>query len=238
MAKNWWDRTKTPEPEEESVVPKELIETRAKVDEMGSKLEQMLSGLNAITSSLSEEKAEKERARVAREQAAAKKNTEDSRLSPEDLAAQLFSDPEGTVKNLTDPLAQELMEMRAAQTRRDVFENTEKYEYYTGDFKAEVDQVLAAQTLAFRNNPASVENVYFNVLGRKQKEIAEGKIKSRFAGSTGSTTQSGKGSGTGDKFTIDVDDQIRRAAKLVGMKPEEYAALVAEDAQEGNIAYV
>jgi hypothetical protein len=80
--------------------------------------------------------------------------------------------------------------------------------------------------------------VYYNVLGRKQKEITEGKLKSRFASSTGATSSSGKVAGTEDTFTIEVDDQIRKAAKLVGMKPEEYAALVATEAKEGNIAYV
>ena len=129
------------------------------------------------------------------------------------------------------------MEMRANNVRREVFEDTEKFEYYSGDFKREVDALLAAQPLSFRNNPASVENVYYNVLGRKQKEIAEGKIKSRFASATSGSSTSGK-TGEADKFMIEIDDQIRKAAKLTGMTPEEYAAVVAQEAQEGNIAYV
>lgn len=233
----WWQRAK----KEESVepeAPKELIETRAKVEALDSRMTEMLNGLSSISNSIAADKAEKEAEKTARAEAARRKQLEDSKLSPEDLAANMFADPEGTVKKLTDPLAVELMEMRANNVRREVFEDTEKYEYYTGDFKAEVDKLLAVQPLAFRNNPASVENVYYNVLGRKQKEITEGKLKSRFASSTGATSSSGKVAGTEDTFTIEVDDQIRKAAKLVGMKPEEYAALVATEAQEGNIAYV
>jgi hypothetical protein len=233
----WWQRAK----KEESVepeAPKELIETRAKVEALDSRMTEMLNGLSSISNSIAADKAEKEAEKTARAEAARRKQLEDSKLSPEDLAANMFADPEGTVKKLTDPLAVELMEMRANNVRREVFEDTEKYEYYTGDFKAEVDKLLAVQPLSFRNNPASVENVYYNVLGRKQKEITEGKLKSRFASSTGATSSSGKVAGTEDTFTIEVDDQIRKAAKLVGMKPEEYAALVATEAQEGNIAYV
>jgi hypothetical protein len=233
----WWQRAK----KEESVepeAPKELIETRAKVEALDSRMTEMLNGLSSISNSIAADKAEKEAEKTARAEAARRKQLEDSKLSPEDLAANMFADPEGTVKKLTDPLAVELMEMRANNVRREVFEDTEKYEYYTGDFKAEVDKLLAVQPLAFRNNPASVENVYYNVLGRKQKEITEGRLKSRFASSTGATSSSGKVAGTEDTFTIEVDDQIRKAAKLVGMKPEEYAALVATEAQEGNIAYV
>lgn len=233
----WWQRAK----KEESVepeAPKELIETRAKVEALDSRMTEMLNGLSSISNSIAADKAEKEAEKTARAEAARRKQLEDSKLSPEDLAANMFADPEGTVKKLTDPLAVELMEMRANNVRREVFEDTEKYEYYTGDFKAEVDKLLAVQPLSFRNNPASVENVYYNVLGRKQKEITEGRLKSRFASSTGATSSSGKVAGTEDTFTIEVDDQIRKAAKLVGMKPEEYAALVATEAQEGNIAYV
>ena len=237
MAMEWWQRAK----KEESVepeAPKELIETRAKVEALDSRMTEMLNGLSAISNSIAADKAEKEAEKTARAEAARRRATEEARLSPEDLAANMFADPEGTVKKLTDPLAVELMEMRANNVRREVFEDTEKYEYYTGDFKAEVDKLLAVQPLAFRNNPASVENVYYNVLGRKQKEIAEGKLKSRFASSTGATSSSGKVAGNEDTFTIEVDDNIRKAAKLVGMKPEEYAALVATEAKEGNIAYV
>ncbi len=237
MSMDWWQRAKKEEPVEPEA-PKELIETRAKVEALDSRMTEMLNGLSAISNSIAADKAEKEAEKTARTEAARRKQVEDAKLSPEDLAANMFADPEGTVKKLTDPLAVELMEMRANNVRREVFEDTEKYEYYTGDFKAEVDKLLAVQPLAFRNNPASVENVYYNVLGRKQKEIAEGKLKSRFASSTGATSSSGKVAGNEDAFTIEVDDNIRKAAKLVGMKPEEYAALVATEAKEGNIAYV
>ena len=237
MAMEWWQRAKKEEPPPEEA-PKELIETRTKVEALDARMTEMLNGLSAITNSIAADKAEKEAEKTARAEAARRKAAEESKLSPEDLAANMFTDPEGTVKKLTDPLAVELMEMRANNVRREVFEDTEKYEYYTGDFKTEVDKLLAVQPLAFRNNPASVENVYYNVLGRKQKEITEGKLKSRFASSTGATSSSGKVAGNEDTFTIEVDDNIRKAAKLVGMKPEEYAALVATEAKEGNIAYV
>lgn len=233
----WWQKAKKEEPEELEA-PKELIETRAKVEALDSRMTEMLNGLSAITNSIAADRAEKEAEKAARAEAARRKQAEEAKLSPEDLAANMFSDPEGTVKKLTDPLAVELMEMRANNVRREVFEDAEKFKYYTGDLKTEVDKLLAVQPLAFRNNPASVENVYYTALGKKQDEIAEGKLKSRFASSTGSTASKGKVSGIEDTFTIEVDDSIRKAAKLVGMKPEEYAALVTTEAKEGNIAYV
>ncbi len=233
----WWKRKeKEPEPVE-AEVPKELVETRAKVESMESKLTEMLAGLTAIGESVRTDREERLAAQRAREEATRRAAAASSKQTPEEIAANMFSDPEGTVKQLTDPLATELMSMRADNVRREVFEDTEKFEYYSGDFKREVDALLAAQPLSFRNNPASVENVYYNVLGRKQKEIAEGKVKSRFASATSGSSTSGK-VGESDKFTIEIDDQIRKAAKLTGMTPEEYAAVVAQEAQEGNIAYV
>jgi hypothetical protein len=238
MAMEWWHREKKEEATKEPELPKELVETRARVEEMGSKLDTMLSALTAITESTATEKAERVAAAQRAQEAERRRQAESSKLSPEDLAANMFSDPEGTVKQLTDPLAKELMEMRAANVRREVFEDTEKFEYYSGDFKTEVDKLIAAQPLAFRNNPASVENVYYTLLGKKSKEISEGKIKSRFAAASTSSSNAGKTAEEKGKLKIDVDDQIRRAAKLVGMDPEAYAALVATDAEEGNIAYV
>jgi hypothetical protein len=239
MAMEWWKREPEKKPEPEPIVlPKEIEEKFAKVDGLDSKLSEMLTGLTELSSTVKADREEREAEKAARIAAQRKTEVDQSKLSPEDLAAAMFADPEGTVNQLTKTQSAAILELTAQNVKRDLFENTEKFEFYTGELKADVDKLLANQPLSFRTNPANIENVYYTVLGRRSKEINEGKIKSRFASSTTSTSSKSTIEEEGKKIKIDITDDVRKAAKLSGMTPEAYADLLSTEAEEGNIAYV
>ena len=69
-----------------------------------------------------------------------------------------------------------------------MFEDQDKFKFYHGDLKREIDSLLANQPVDFRLNPANIENVYNTVIGKHMPEIIEGKIKTRFASGTGGST--------------------------------------------------
>ena len=238
---NWWEREKKEEKKVEDELPEALKQQLAKVDSMETslgesnrKIDSLVEGLNSISSFINEQKTERDNARASAARRTALENTP----NPEDLAAELLSDPQSAINKMTTPQAQAIMELRADNIRRETFEDSEKFEFYTGEIKDEVNRMIASQTLTFRQSPANLENVYYTVIGKKRREISEGKIKSRFATPSGSSLSSGSSDGAKDKIKIEVTDDIRKAARLVGLKPEDYADLLGKEAEEGNINYV
>lgn len=221
-------------------IPPEL-EARFKASEEAHKkevdsLNERLKGLDSISAYFEEEKKEKEEAKRLAAEAAAAKNKPDSK-SPEDYAADLLSDPQKVIKESTAPLADALLQVRADQIRRQVFEDrSSEFEYYAGDIKKEVDSLISGQNLKFQNDPKALENAYHTVLGRKMKEINEGKIKSRFATPSGSSLN--KAANSKEDLDFDMTSDMLKAAKLSGMTPEDYKALVKRAAIAGEFEVI
>ena len=133
-------------------------------------------------------------------------------------------------KSKTDALANVVMITRADQIKRELFEDSDKFKYYHGDLKKEVDALLENQPVAFRQNAANIENVYNTVVGKHHGEIMEGKIKSRFASGSGVSHGKDGAADTGtEKDPPQITDDVRKAAKTFGMKPEEYAKMLVEE---------
>lgn len=194
------------------------------------KIKEMLEGLTKIQADRTA--AEKAAADKAAADAARKTQIESQGTLEEQVEALML---EGRTKDAialaTQGQSQAIMAIRADQVRNELFSgNSDKYKYYHGDIKKEVDSLLEKQSLSFRTDPANVENCYLTVIGKHHDEILEGKIKSRFAGSDsgsrGTSTGSAGDTGSGDRGNRVIPDEVKQAARHFGMKPEDYADLL------------
>lgn len=191
------------------------------------KIKEQLEGLKGIQAFIEEQKKEKADAAAA---AARKKQEEGAAALDDEIEQLMLTDPKAAIAKATSGQAAAILTLRADNIKREVFEDAEKYKYYHGDIKKEVDALLSGQTLQARNDPSVVENCYKTVVGSHTDEILEGKLKTRFAGSEsasrGTSTGSAGSSGTGAKKELPITDDIRKLAKSFGVKPEEYAEML------------
>ena len=222
---------------DKSKLPPELEERFKVVDDTKKSvaaIEERLKGLDSITAYFDEQKAEKAREKEERDAKARK----DAEPADEDLAALLLSDPRKAISDMTSSQTQAILQIRADNVKRQVFEdNASEYEYYTGDIKKEVDSLISSQDLKFQNNAASIANAYHTVVGKKFKEIQQGNIKSRFASSASTGTVHSKGS-KGEDMEIESTPDIIKAARLSGMELDDYKKLVKRAAQAGELEVV
>jgi len=209
-------------------------ETQKKLDKalsVGEELEGIktqLSGLSKVTEFIEafKEKDEAEKRKAAAESHKKQQESEDAELSE-----LILTDPKAAIAKATGPQAQAIMLLHASNIKRDVFDNAEKFPYYSGDIKSEVDKLLAMQTIQSQTDPSVVENCYYTVLGKHQKELAEGKLKQRFASPSGNSGTKGgdlDSKGEGSKPKVDITDDIRRAARFAGVTPEVYADMLVD----------
>lgn len=189
------------------------------------KITTMLDGLKGIQAFVDESRAEKEAAAArARTEAQARNASQ----TDEELQQLILTDPGAAIKKGTQDQSMAILMLRADQLKRDVFEDADKFPYYAGEVKSEIDRLLSGQTIQLRNDPSVIENCYYTVLGKHAEEAREGKLKSRFASSSGSRGTSSGNAGAGkdeDKEHLEINDDIRRAARIAGMKPEDYAKM-------------
>lgn len=227
-----WQRSKEEGQENE---PKVTIspEDQKKIDDAAKaagelpEIKKKLEALDSIQAFITDYKKEKDDAAAA---AARKKSEEGAAALDEEIEALMLTDPRAAIAKATSGHGIAIMTLRADQIKRDVFEDAERYKYYHGDIKKEVDALIAGQTLAARNDPSVVENCYLTVLGRHNDEILEGKIKSRFAGteshSRGTSSGSAGSTGASSKEPRVIPDDVRKIAKQFGITPEDYADLL------------
>lgn len=233
----FWQKQKKEDGTEELAIPKEL-EDQIKAGAEGAakitKVEEMLAGLVSIQQT---EANERKAAREAAERAAAAKARTESEGSLEEQIEALMLEGKTkdaitlATKGQTDGVKLAL----ANDVRREVFEDEEKFPYYSGDIKRKVDALIASQGLDFRLNAQNVENCYHTILGQHTKELVEGKIKTRFASSDGGSRGTSSGaagdSGAGkDKktrtFDADMEKDLRKAAQQTGIKYEDYVEML------------
>lgn len=213
----------------------ERIDKAAKAAEELPAIKEKLSGLDKINEFITAFQAEREEEKQKKQQH--QQQTQQTQ-NEEEFEELMLTDPKRAVSMALQPTQQALLNLRADNIKREVFEDTKKFRYYHGDIKSEVDRLIAGQPLTARNDPSVVENAYLTVVGRHHDEIMEGKLKDRFAASEGSgrSTSSGSAgdSGTSEKKQVVITDDIRKIAKGLGFKPEDYAKMLDEE----GIGYV
>lgn len=228
MAK-WWESSKKDGTEEEDIkLPKEIQEQLDQVKTLNETVRsqgERLSKLDSIETMLQDMNKPKPKP-------APTKTAEDEQAEREEISALLLTDPEAAYARLASRTNAGVQQLAATIARKEVFdEQADKFPYYTGDVKAEVNKILSAQPLAFQTNHQAIENTYYTVIGRMKKEIDEGKIKDRFASSTATNRGSGLQENENDKTKITSNDDIRKIARQLGMKEEDYIKLLEEDAE-------
>ena len=199
--------------------------------ENSSRYNELKASLDSINARFQREDQEKERREAAER---TRQQQVDTGASEEELSNLMLTDPVAAtrriVKQTTDVQGTALMTMRADALRREIFDDRERFPYYSGEIRSEIDKLLDGQTLQHRNDRGVIENAYFATLGRHQKEIEEGKLKSRFASSEGNRgTATGNLKGSDEPAIRPLDDEGKKAAKLLGFKEDDYAKMLHEE---------
>lgn len=236
-----WDFLRQPKKEEEPPKKEDEIPDilKARLDATDAKMtgiDEKLKGLDSISAYFEAKKAEEEEEKKSKNKPKPR-TAEETQAEDEDLAAMLLTDPKKAIGQMTSPIQQLLLQTRADNIKREVFtDRADEFPYYTGEVRTEVDKILNEQTLQFKNDPTAVANVYHTVVGKRMKDINEGKIKSRFAGGTGPLSNSSEHKD--DEVKIEMTDEIKRMAKLTGMSEASALELVNKAAKAGEIDYV
>jgi len=226
----WWSAKKEESEEEdehkndiEIKPPKEVTEKLAKIDnlELGlNELKDKSKVLDRMSSYLDEQDN-------ARQAARAKEAAERAKKATENQDEEWLTDPQKAFQTAVNPLVAAQINTSSQILRRDIFNDGKEFEFYQGDFKKKVDQYIDQLPLQAKNDPASIKNCYFLVLGQSQAEIRDGKLKSRFAAVTTSNAKDGTNKGeSSDKITL--SDEQKRAAARLGVPENKYAARVKE----------
>jgi hypothetical protein len=225
MALPWW-KSKSEEGEEKIELPKEIQEQLNQTASLKTEVAEMKTKLGALDTIS---------AWIAEQREAAKpkptvKTPEQESEESEELAALLLTDPRAAHARLNATTNASIMQLRADVIRRETFEdNAEKFPYYTGEIKSEINKLLAKQPLSFQNSPEALENTYYTVVGKMQKSISEGKIKDRFAAASSSRT--GKTEEENGRITLEPNADIEKAAKMLGITMKDYIEMLEKDAE-------
>jgi hypothetical protein len=218
----FWERN-DPDPE---VKPKptqednDSIEIKAqlsKIDILESSVTELKSKtavLDRMNSYLDEQEAAKAASRAAEAAKAAKAARE---VNAEDW----ITDPEKAATAALTPLVRQQFLTQSKVLRREVFDAEGKFEFYTGDFKRKVDAYIDALPPDRQVDTASIENCYNLVVGQSWNDIKENKLKSRFAATSHAGT--GTGNSVDNQKDTPLSDDEKKAAKLFGMKDDEYS---------------
>jgi hypothetical protein len=221
---------------------KKRMDAASKVADELPEIKKRLDKMDSISSFIDEFKADREKEKTKKQQDQNNKTKEEQDQELEEL---FLTDPkrasEITIQRSLQGTNNTLLQLRADSIKREVFEDANKFKFYHGDIKTEVDKLIAGQTIAARNDPSVVENCYLTVIGRHNDEILEGKIKSRFAagesGSRGTASGSAGDSGAAADDARAIagmqnDPEVIRAAKQVGIPVADYAKMLHEDGVE------
>lgn len=206
------------------------------------KITEMLAGLNSLVQE--QVTSQKKREETATRQQQQQNNIESAQELEERIEALMLEGKTREAISLaTQGQTQAIKAIHAEQVRKELFDSDpEKFQYYSGDIKREVDALIANQAVDFRTNASNIENCYHTVLGKHTKEIVEGKLKTRFAsGGSGGGTSNGSAGNTGASdgkesrvAGIAADPEVIRAARQCGIPVAEYAKMLEED----GVAYV
>ena len=243
----WWEDNNADEgkkggnnevdPELSPEVVKQKLAALDGLNEKVGKIDDVVKSLEALTSSVTQMQQSEQQRREAEEEERKRRAAPPKKETAEELSERLIEDPEGTINQILLPQNEAILELRADRIRDELFSDPERFPYYSGELKAEVNKVLSEQPVAFRQKAENVKNVYDTIIGRHFQEIQEGKLKSRFAGASSSKGDGGEGEKEAE-LVIEITDDIRKAARHSGMSAEDYAKLLAKEAKEGNINYV
>ena len=237
-----WQRKDSPDGESAQRIEVELpdsykkkLEGAVSKEDFDTFTDQIRNSMKSITDRYSRE----DEAREAARRAEAQRQAEGAKPTDEQINEMMVTNPAEAVRQLmkgpSEAQSSAILTIRADQLKREVYEDQEKYPYYTGDIKAEIDKLLDAQTLQARNDRSVIEHAYLSTVGRHSRELLDGKLKSRYASPEGSRGTNGGSLGGGAASgprTIEADE--RKAADLLGFDHAEYVKML-DEAGIGNV---
>lgn len=209
---------------------KKKLESAVSKDDLNTFTDQIRQSIKGITDRYSREDEE----RAARARAEAQKAADQAKPTDEQINELMLTNPAEAVRRLmkdsSDAQNSVILTVRADNLKREVFEDQEKYPYYAGDLKNEIDRLLDAQTLQARNDRSVIEHAYLSTVGKHSRELLDGKLKSRYAGAEGNRgTDGGNLSGKpGGGPRVVLDDE-KKAADLLGFDHATYAKMLDEE---------
>ena len=208
-------------------IKKQLDDSAAASKAADEKIASLIKSQETIMAFINGEKEEKEQRKA---ELLRQRQTEHQTEVDEEIQDLIVSDPKKAIEKATEKHSVAIMTLRADNLKREIFEDAEKFPYYTGDIKAKIDQLLDGQSLAAKNDRGVIENTYYSIVGRHEAEIRENKLKTRFASPESNRGNAGGNqTNPGDSRTPEITDEIKRIAKMFDMKPEEYAKQLQEE---------
>jgi hypothetical protein len=233
-----WQRKQVADGETEQLEVSLPRETEEKINaaisahsENSTRYNELKESLNQISARFQREDQERERQQSLEH---SRRQQEEGTQNDEEITNLMLTDPVAATKRLikqtTDIQGTALLTMRADSLRREVLDDAERFPFYAGEIKSEIDKLLESQTLQLRNDRGVIENAYYATLGRHQREMQDGKLKSRFAAAEGNRgTATGNVKGSEEPAIRPLDDDGKKAAKLLGFKEEDYAKMLHEE---------
>jgi hypothetical protein len=128
-------------------------------------------------------------------------------------------DPSKAVEAKLKPTQLAVLSLAANQARRDTLDDKE---YYYGDIKTKVDQMIEAQPLNQRVSKTVIENCYKLVMFDHQKDIAEGKIKARNNSASFESTGTGAHSSKSGEHEEEMSQDEKQAASALGVSEADW----------------
>jgi hypothetical protein len=186
---------------------------------------------------LTELKATMEANRTRQQQQRTSEEQRQSQTEAERIAALRENMDDQTreyVDNQMSIINKTAMQTSARELRRSIFEDVDNYEYYTGDLKRRVDEILDREPLANQNNPDVVRNAYKVVAFEHFKDIQDGKLKSRLSTATSTSTPSNQNQPDPNALPTLSDDEKREARKM-GITEKDWAQSKKEYLEEEAI---
>lgn len=122
----------------------------------------------------------------------------------------------------------------ARELRRSIFEDAENYEYYTGDVKRKVDEMLDREPLQAQNTPDVIRNAYKVVVFEHMKDIQDKKLRSRLSSVSAPVSTPGQ-SQVDPNALPELTDEEKLYAGKMGIKLEDWAKSKKEYAEEVSI---
>lgn len=180
------------------------------------------------TMAASRERAEQQR----RQQTEQSTQTEQQRLAE---ARENMDDNTRTyVDRQFELLNRTAQQTSARELRRSIFEDAENYEYYTGDVKRKVDEMLDREPLQSQNSPDVIRNAYKVIVFEHMKDIQDKKLRSRLASVSAPTAQSGQNQ-VDPNALPELSAEEKTYASKMGIKLEDWAKSKKEYIEEESI---
>ena len=162
---------------------------------------------------------EREERRQAAQRALEAKNKQDGEVTTEDY----ILDPTGAVKkqleSYINPLVKTQQMITARMAAKEVLGDRE---YYHGDLKAKIDNMIASGTLEQQSNPQFLDNCYKLSVYDAQQDIAAGKIKARNNVASFESTGTGAHGGRSEESSETLSGEEKLIAQKMGFSEKDW----------------